>query len=250
MTYTKQAQLSAANRAIQCVRGTPNCGAFYDWALAQLEYVTSRWQPPTGSLTEGQRGNVGEFLSFIVAHDSGLSGPGFTAALGGALAPLQIGTSPGLDVTILHLAPDGNTARDCLYVMEVKTTGQLVLNYAYALVGDYAKLLDLTRPSTSLGSRMSQIKAKLKFEHGFPDALLDRVEDLYRPNAADCTRIRLLPTLVHDIGSGNPVITLDDVAQRIEALGWPAASIEPWSIALTRLNECIEHLVQRAPFVP
>jgi hypothetical protein len=97
---------------------------------------------------------------------------------------------------------------------------------------------------------MSWLKAKLMWEHDFSKELVDRAEDLYRPSPADCIRIRLLPTLVSNLGAGNPVITLDDVARRIEALGWPAASIEPWSIAFTRLNECIEHLVKKAPFVP
>jgi hypothetical protein len=145
VTYTKQAQLSATNRTIQCYRGSPTCAAFYSWALAQLAHITSMWQPPPGPLTEGQRGNVGEFLSYIVARDSGLRGPGFTVALAGALVPLQIGTAPGLDITILHLAPDGDIAKDRLYILEVKTTGQLVLNYAYELVKDYGKLLDTTR---------------------------------------------------------------------------------------------------------
>jgi len=250
VTFVKQALQSANRRTIQCFRGNPDCAAFYAWMLAELERMLSRWQPPAGALTEGQRGNVGEFLSYVVARNSGLQGPGFTAALAGALAPLQSGTVTGLDITIVHLAPDGDTTKDRLYILEVKTTGQVVLNYAYELVKDYGKLLDTTRPSTSLGSRMSWLKAKLMMEHEFPDALLDRVEDLYRPIPSDCTRMTLLPTLVSNLGSGNPVFTLDDVAQRIEALGWPAASIEPWSIALTRLNECIEHLVQRAPFTP
>ena len=250
VSFSKTSKKSVNGRTIHCFVGAPDCSASYAWLLEKLLKVTSKWHAPTGPLTEGQRGNVGEFIAYLVARHDGLSGPGYTVALGGALTPLQVGTAPGMDVTIVHLAPDGDTSKDCLYVLEVKTTGQVVLTYASALVDDYAKLLDTTRPSTSLPARMSALKAKLALEHDFDDALLDRVEDLYRPKAADCDRIKLLPTLVHDKRYGDPVVTLDGVAGRILKQGWPSANLEPRSIALRRLNECLEHLVKKAKFSP
>ncbi len=161
VSFSKTSKKSVNGRTIQCFVGAPDCSAAYAWLLEKLLKVTSRWHPPTGPLTEGQRGNVGEFIAYVVARHDGLSGTGYTVALGGALTPLQVGTTPGMDVTIVHLAPSGDAAKDCLYVLEVKTTGQVELTYASALVDDYAKLLDSTRPSTSLPARMSALKAKL-----------------------------------------------------------------------------------------
>lgn len=250
MSFSKTSKKSVNGRTIQCYVGDPDCSALYAWLLEKLRKLTSKWQPPPGPLTNGQRGNVGEFIAYMVARQDGLSGHGYTVALGGALTPLQVGTTPGMDVTIVHLAPNGDTAKDCLYVLEVKTTGQIALTYASALVDDYAKLLDHTRPSTSLPARMSALKAKLALEHDFQDDLLDRVEDLYRPKPSDCDRIRLLPTLVHDKRYGNPVDTLDAVAGEILKQGWPSANLEPRSIVLRRLNECLEHLVNKATFSP
>jgi hypothetical protein len=250
MSFIKNTEISANKYSVQCFTGTPDCAAFYAWVLDKLMNGLSKWQPVAGPLTTGQVGNLGEYISYMVARQSGLSGGGYTAALAGALTPLQIGTTPGLDITILHLDPGGDTSKDALYIQEVKTTGQNHLGYANALVADYKKLLDLTQPSTSLGSRMSWLKFKLDLEHNFPRELLDRADDLYRPDAKDCTRIKLLPTLVHDLNTPDPVIALDKVMAQIVAMGWSANTVEPWSIALKRLNDGLAHLAKQSAFVP
>lgn len=251
MSFSKVSQVSTNNRAIHCVTGTPNCSAFYNWALTKLQDILSRWHLAyTGPMTPGLQGNLGEFLSYHVARQSGLSGPGFTGIALGANSPLNIGAPTGLDATIVFLSPDGDTSKDRLYVMEMKTTIVQNLSYANALVGDCAKLLDATRPSTNLANRMSGLKGFLSDTLGFSDKLLDRVEDLYRPTAAECVKVKLMPTLVHDLRYGNPVVTLDGVARRIELLGWLPTSVEPWSVSLTRLDECLQHLRRQAAFVP
>ncbi|TMU70219.1 hypothetical protein [Hydrogenophaga intermedia] len=155
-----------------------------------------------------------------------------------------------MDITIIHLDPQGDVANDCLYILEVKTTGQVTLNYASALIADYEKLLDQTNPDTSLGARVKWLKTKLKYEHKLDKALLDRVDDLYRPLASDCARIKLLPTLVHDRRYGDPIQTLGAVSDAISSQGWPARNIESQSIALRRLDDCLSHLAKLTDFVP
>lgn len=232
------------------VTGDPDCAAFYAWILSELLKVTSKWQPPTRKLTQGQRGNLGEHISYLVAHHSGFSGQGYTPILGAALAPLQPGTTPGLDIVILYLDPEADPSKDRLFIQEVKTTGAQQLNYARILVSDYRKLFGTTA-SLTLASRMSYLKAKLFYEHAFPSSLLDRVEDLAQAEPRHCTNVRLLPTLVHNLASlpaARPM--LDAVVADIAGLGWSPACIEAWSIALKRLNGCLIHLAKQKSFLP
>lgn len=250
MSFSRITRTSQNGRSIECVTGNPDCAAFYSWALAKLNVILSRWHKAyNGPMTTGLQGNLGEFLSYYVAREE-LRGDGYTGLAIGANSPLNIGAPPGLDATIVYLSPDGDASKDRLFVMEMKTTVANNLAYANNLVGDCHKLLDDTRPSTSLSNRMSWLKGILSDSHGFSDAQLDRVEDLYRPAAAECVKIKLMPTLVHDLRFGDPVVTLDGVARRIELLGWLPTSVEPWSVSMTRLSECLSHLRQRAVFTP
>lgn len=152
MTFKKISSTSSAGRAIQIIRGDPDCAAFFNWIQAELVAATKHWPPPIAKLTTGRRGNLGEYLSYKVARTSGLYGKskGYTIAIMGALTPLQDGAPTGLDTTIVHLDPDGDTSKDCLFIMEVKTTGKLELTYARALVEDYDKLLGKTKVAGSV----------------------------------------------------------------------------------------------------
>ena len=168
------------------------------------------------------------------------------------LTPLQDGAPTGLDTTIVHLDPNGDTSKDRLYIMEVKTTGAIKLTYASALVDDYEKLLGKTKVAGSLGQRMNWLQAYLMEVHEFSPAALDRVGKLFQPKAEDCIGITLLPTLVHDRSSGDPaaVTGLDGVAGKIENLGWRKDCIEPWSIAITELSKCFLHLSNNKSVMP
>lgn len=254
MTFKKKSITSSAGRAIQIVRGEPDCEAFFNWIQAELVAATKHWPPPITKLTTGRRGNLGEYLSYKVARISGLYGKskGYTIAIMGALTPLQDGAPTGLDTTIVHLDPSGDTSKDCLFIMEVKTTGKLELSYAGALVKDYDKLLGKSKVAGSLGQRMNWLQAYLSEVHEFSDEHLERVGNLFQPKAEDCTGVRLLPTLVHDRQSGNKaaIAALDKVAEDIEALGWRKDNIETWSIAINRLTECFIHLSNNLTFKP
>jgi hypothetical protein len=254
MTFKKSPTKSTGGRLIQLVRGDPDCATFYQWIHSELTKVTTNWPPKITTLTTGRRGNLGEFLSYKVARRSSLYGKskGYTIAIMGALTPLQDGAPTGLDTTILHLDPNGDTSKDRLYIMEVKTTGAIKLTYASALVGDYEKLLGKTKVAGSLGQRMNWLQAYLMEVHEFLPAELDRVGDLFQPKAEDCTGITLLPTLIHDRSSGDSaaVTTLDKVVEKIEGLGWRKDCIESWSIAITGLEKCFVHLSNNESAMP
>jgi len=254
MAFKKSNSKSSNGRQIQLVRGDPDCAAFYQWIHAELTKVTTNWPPKITKLTTGRRGNLGEFISSRVARASGLHGKsqGYTLALMGALTPLQDGAPTGLDITIVHLDPGGDVSKDCLYIMEVKTTGSAKLTYATALIGDYEKLLGKTAVAGSLGQRFNWLQGYLKEIHEFSDDEVERVGNLYMPKAKDCKGIKLLPTLVHDRKAGDDaaIDALDDVAAKIEKQGWGKNTIEPWSIAISKLTECLVHLSNNGSTMP
>lgn len=254
MTFTSSPSKSSNGWQIQLVRGNPDCAAFYQWIHGELTKVTKNWPPKITKLTTGRKGNLGEFLSYKVARASGLYGKrnGYTLALMGALTPLQDGAPTGLDVTIVHLDPMGDESKDCLYIMEVKTTGAVKLTYATALVDDYEKLLGKTTVAGSLGQRLNWLQGYLMEVHEFDDDALERVGKLFMPEAKDCKGIRLLPTLVHDRGVGDvaAIEALDDVAAKIQQQGWGKQTIEPWSIAISTLTNCLVHLSNNGTTMP
>ncbi|MCX0432628.1 MULTISPECIES: hypothetical protein [Aeromonas] len=136
--------------------------------------------------------------------------------------------------------------------MEVKTTGSITLTYATALVDDYEKLLGKVAVAGSLGQRFNWLQAYLREVHEFSDVEIERVGNLYMPEAKDCKNIKLLPTLVHDLNAGDKkaVEALDDVATKIEEQGWSKQTIEPWSIAINKLTECLVHLSNNGSSMP
>lgn len=254
MKFIKTSHTTSAKRAIQLVRGNPDCAAFFAWIQEELAAATKHWPPPINELTTGRQGNLGEYLSYKVVKESGRHGKskGYTIAIMGALTPLQDGAPTGLDTTIVHLDPSGNINNDCLFIMEVKTTGGLNLTYAKALVNDYDKLLGTTKVAGSLGQRMNWLQAYLLEVHEFSTEQLDRVGSLFQPKPKDCKGVKLMPTLVHDRSCGDQaaIIALEDVAEAIEALGWRKKNIEPWSIAMNKLTDCLIHLSNNLPFKP
>lgn len=254
MAFIKTSQPASAKRAIQLVRGDPDCATFFAWIQAELVAVTKQWPPPITELTTGRQGNLGEYLSYKVVKASGHYGKskGYTIAIMGALTPLQDGAPTGLDTTIVHLDPDGYADKDCLFIMEVKTTGDVKLTYAKALVKDYDKLLGTTKVAGSLGQRMNWLQAYLLEVHEFSTEQLERVGNLFQPKPKDCKGVKLMPTLVHDRSCGDQaaIDALEDVAEDIEALGWSEKNIEPWSIAMNKLTDCLIHLSNNLPFEP
>lgn len=250
MAIKKSITKSPNKRNINLFRGDPNCLAFYNWAHGKLQAVTFNWPPAVTSLRPGRQGNLGEFLAYHVAREDGLAGPGYFPALGGANTPLQDATITGVDILIAYLDPNGDTTKDRLILIEVKTTGGEDLSYSAALVDDCAKLLGGTEIPTSLATRMNALTSHLLYVSQLDPGLVQRAQALFMPRPQDCTAVKLVPTLVHDLGNGDAVATLDEVAGQIEELGWPKASIEPWSIAMNQLISGLIHLCNNKAFNP
>ncbi len=238
---------------IHCYVGAPNCSAFYAWVLRTLEDLMHPGfgppSPPLTKITPGQMGNLGEAITYLVGRTERFASVPFIVALGSALTPFNPSAITGVDIVIVYLDPNGVVANDRLFIQEIKSTGAVKLEYSKALIGDYQKLLDTTTPHLSLMSRVSSLKCKLKWEHHFDSGLLQRVEDLAQPSASDCTRIRLLPTLVHDRNS-DPIAALSHVMVEIKKQGWPQGCIEAWSISIAQLNQALLHMANRTPFTP
>lgn len=228
--------------------GHPDCGTFYRWIIKSLIEMTHHGfappTPPLQSIETGQKGNLGEAITVLIGKTDRFSAEPFVCAFGGALTPFSAGTTIGLDITIVYLDPMGQVSNDRLFVQEVKTTGKSDLAYSKALIGDYKKLLDTTAPALSLMSRVSALMAKLKWEHNFSDEKLKRVEDLVQVTPGDCTRLRLLPTLVHDRGVDSSV-AMSHVIAEINKQGWAPDCIEAWSISLSKLDEVLVHMANR-----
>ncbi|MBM9968244.1 hypothetical protein JTL78_35425, partial [Pseudomonas aeruginosa] len=126
------------------------------------------------------------------------------------------------------------------------------LTYATALIDDYDKLLGKTTVAGSLGQRFNWLQGYLMEVHEFDDDALERVGNLFMPEAKDCKGIKLLPTLVHDraVGDQAAVDALDNVAVKIEQQGWGKQTIEPWSIAISKLTQCLVHLSNNGSTMP
>tara|TARA_R110000787_G_scaffold286186_1_gene403621 strand:+ start:19843 stop:20628 length:786 start_codon:yes stop_codon:yes gene_type:complete len=251
--FSKNKTLIKDSGEIHCYVGQPSCNVFYKWILENLEEQLHAGfgppHPPLTKISSGQMGNLGESMAFLVGRFDRFSSPHFLAVLGGALTPFNSGTVIGVDIMIVYLDPNGNVENDRLFIQEMKTTCASDLNYSKELIDDYEKLLDTTKPSLSLMSRVSSLKAKLNWEHNYPNDLIQRVEDLAQPCVESCTRIRLLPTLIHDRNS-DPVQALTHVLTEIQQQGWSQECIEAWSISLTRLEQCLLHMANRLPFSP
>lgn len=250
MGIKKSIATSLNKRDIRLFRGDPNCLAFYNWAHGKLQAATFAWPPPITALKPGRQGNLGEFLTYQVAVEDGLGGIGHYPALGGATTPLQDATQPGVDILIAYLDPTGDSSKDKLVLIEVKTTGGKDLAYSAALVEDCQKLLGDTAISTSLATRMNALTNHLMYVHKLDTGLIQRAQALFMPRPHDCTAVKLVPTLVHDLGSTDAIETLDEVARQIEALGWLSSSIEPWSIAMNQLISGLIHLCNNEAFTP
>lgn len=233
--------------------GSPNCQTFYTWVIDSLVELMHPGfdapNPPLTSISTAQMGNLGEAITLLVGRTDRFSVEPFIYVLGSALTPFNPSALTGVDIMIVYLDPNGVVANDRLFIQEIKTTGNADLSYSKALISDYKKLLDTNYPTLSLMSRVSALKCKLKWEHRFTDDKLQRVEDLAQVTAADCTRLRLLPTLIHDRGSCS-VSDLSHVMTEIQGQGWPQGTIEAWSISMSRLSEALVHMANRRRVFP
>jgi hypothetical protein len=67
---------------------------------------------------------------------------------------------------------------------------------------------------------------------------------LQAPTPKQANRLQIVPTLVHDVGSKDPVPKLSAVEMELAAAGW--LKIETWSIAFDGLERHLESMAKDA----
>ena len=194
-----------------------------------------------GKLDARRQGNLGEFIALRVAlgHPFNKSTPQVFAS--NAIAPLQPISSAGIDICYAIFDPS-TPAKDVLWIQETKTTCAKDLSYAHNLTDDYRKLFG-TDLNLTLQSRIQVMQNRLELERNLP-TLSKRLGALAATTASSCTQIRLMPTLVHDEASDDPVPTLVAVRSAICSLGWNKVQLSAWSIAIHQLEAALTGLAK------
>ena len=195
--------------------------------------------PSSEALGTRRQGNLGEFIAFHAALSDKLP---YTQVMGvSGMDPIQNVAAPGLDITYLYFHPN-NPVEDLLYIQEVKTTGQLDLSYADALVADHTKLFG-EDPALSFNSRVQSMALRLSLQQQRPD-LAKRLRAMTGTAPLGCSHVRLIPTLVHERIGTDPKTKMLAVRSSIQTLGWPIGQIRPWSIGMEGLIDRLTRLAR------
>jgi len=185
------------------------------------------------------KGNLGEFIALHVA----LAGPHgkMDKHIGNALQPLSRISGPGLDLIYIHFdALD--SGHDRLYIQEIKTTGDMSLEYFDKLKGDYKKLFAPDLQFT-LQTRISALANKFELEQNNAE-YAERVTKLGGTTPQQSVRVQLVPTGIHDLASSDPVSKMLMIRSSIMGFGWDSLQIEPWAIGLSDLEKRLLRLLK------
>ena len=218
----------------------PSCFALYTHLQAFLRSRQATLLPPGATLTNSQRGNLGEFIAFVIGHQNVFASPPHRIVTNNAYDPLSGISMSGLDIAYVHFHPT-DPQGDMFFIQEVKTTGNSSLAYSDALVADYQKLYE-SDGRTVLVNRAAAIKNRLEFEHQLSDDLLARVDDLVGTSPQNSSQVHLVPTLVHEAAGADSVTKLIAVRTQIAGFGWAHNQITAWSIALANLDASLVKL--------
>jgi hypothetical protein len=194
---------------------------------------------PKEKLDIRRMGNLGEFIALRVALAQGLPSTSPQLFASNAVAPLQPISTSGIDICYA-LFDAKDPSKDILWIQETKTTYGKDLSYGDRLIGDYSKLFG-TDLNLTLQSRIQVMQSRLEIERGLPD-LAERLGTLAETSASACTQIQLIPTLIHDENSHDPVVKLVGIRSAICSLGWTATQLVTWSIAIKDLEGALTEL--------
>jgi hypothetical protein len=221
--------LSTVSGDVVLWRGNPNCTAAQkhvrEWLKTSSPNYPVAWAPRNIRLI----GNLGESVAFCCSRLAWSPLPRcFSANLG---KPLSNMSRSGIDLLWIGF---GNTpAEDFAIHQEVKTTLAGNLSYASSLLTDYEKSFGRDQNLT-LNTHLQGLKVDLEFTHQEPQ-LAVRVNALMATSPAHARRLRIVPTLVHDITTADdPVEKLVGIEAQLTAMGW--LQIETWSIAFTGIG--------------
>ncbi len=207
-----------------------------DW-LRNAISSPSVFLSPTASLPATTKGNLGEFIAYKIGAVHFFPDH-VRADTANAFAPLAFESRTGVDIVWLHLGSSESV--DWIALQEVKTTGDSSLNLADTLNDDYDKLFG-EAPRMTLQTRLTSLKNRLD-QWGLGH-LAPRVTALGGPSPNMANGIRLMPTLVHD-AAHDSFPKMNGVRQVLLGQGWPASSIECWSIVLGDIDERLTRLAR------
>lgn len=219
--------------------GDPDCDAAHAVLLKELRRLSVPFVGPGRSISLSQRGNLGEFISLYIAGTGAFKAMETFAQ--NALQPLSGISGAGIDLVHVYFDPvsiDG----DLLFVQEVKTTGAADLDYLTKLGEDYGKLFS-TDPNLTLQTRIQGLANSFEIERNRDD-YAERVLQLGATTARECTQVRLIPTGVHELGTGNSVRKMLAIKSILTAFGWQQDRIQPWAISLGALNDRLLRLAR------
>lgn len=229
-------------------RGDPKCQSGHDAMLAWLKdtvqaFLTKREADDRllsgGGKANILRGNLGESIAFCVSHWHDRDGHWPNAV--NAYRPL--GPSSAIDIDILWVCFAPKAKDDYVIVQEVKTTSGLDLSYGNALLADYDKLYG-TDPHLTLRSRLKPLKKQLLYQSRGADGkeLSERLFALAGKSPQTSQKIRLRPTLVHELVGTTPQPKMTWIRNSLIGRGWTADSIEAWAIGLSDLDDRLHRL--------
>jgi hypothetical protein len=199
---------------------------------AGLRQLGTPFIGPTETISLSQRGNLGEFISLHIAKAGAFKTMEKFAR--NALQPLSGISGDGIDLTYVYF-DRLSAANDLLYIQEVKTTGANNLAYLNRLENDYQKLFS-TNINLTLQTRIQYLSNAFEVERN-NDAYAERVQYLGAKAPKECSRVRLIPTGVHQLGAGNPIQKMLAIRSAIAAFGWDQAAINPWAVGLSDLED-------------
>ena len=219
------------------------CQKVHDFFLGKLQEHAALFVSSATDVTNQIRGNLGEFITFWIGIENDHSPPVRPFKPANAFQPLGRQSRAGLDLLWVFFGHD--QAEDYAVLQEVKTTGGLDLSYADQLPIDYDKLFG-TDPHFSLHTRLLEAKNELEFIHREP-LLAPRLTQLAGATPGACSKVRLVPTLVHDEAAEDHERVLQAVRATIVGGGWEDQYVEAWSIALDHLNDRLLRLAMGHP---
>jgi hypothetical protein len=232
----------AITAGVSVYTGDPNCDAAHRALLGALEALGTPFIGPGDTISFSQRGNLGEFITLHIAKAGAFKTMEKFAR--NALQPLSGISGDGIDLTYVYFDSVSET-NDLIYIQEVKTTGAATLNYFNRLRHDYEKLFS-TDMNLTLQTRIQCLSNAFEIERN-NDNYAERVQRLGATSPRECTRVRLLPTGVHALGIGNPVQKMLAIQSAIAAFGWDHASIDPWAVGLSELEDRLTRLARGQP---
>jgi hypothetical protein len=227
----------ALSSGISVWRGDPDCQAAHDEIVAHLRARAANFVHPNEAAENRRKGNLGEHIAFRIGDATDFSG--WERLIKNASEPLVNISTSGVDIVWAFLS-SRDPSEDLVVFQETKTTADLSLDYAYSLVSDYRKL-SLRNPASNLGTRLQGLANYLEYSRSVDESIVHRIIAMGALDPRRATKVRLVPTLMHDSGVDS-VAKLLAVRASICAFGWNQANVTPWSIVLSDLGERLERI--------